>query len=393
MSPLATILLIAGRELRTRLKAKSFVYGTLGLLVVIGGYLALSAWLANSSGPTIAVSGSATQLRPAIEAVAKSIDKDLKVKAVEEDKGRQQVRDGDLDALVLDASSTPNVVVNEELDSSVRGVLDTVLQQRALQTELTKAGANAAEVQQAVAAAGVRVHTLTKPDPDKDQRLVLASVAMGLLYIALITYGSAIAQGVVEEKTSRVVEVLLATVRPWHLLFGKLLGIGLVGLVQLVILGAVGLLGGTASGQLTLPGTGAATFGVLIIGYLLGFFLFASLFAAAGALVARYEDLQSVITPLIMTLAVVFVLGLNLLIRDPRSGLVEALSLIPPFSTILMPARIVLGVAPVWEIALSLVLTIGALILVIRLAGTVYRRGILHTGSRLSLRAALRTQA
>lgn len=389
-STASVVWLVASRELRTRLKAKSFVIGTIALLVVIAGYLVLSVWLANSSGPVIGLSGQTAQLRPAIEAVAKSLDDDVEIRIVDDvGVGRQQVRDGDLDVLLTGSPTAPTAVVEEELDDSVSGILTAVLQQRALQTELQKAGADPAAVQQAVAAAGVRVDAFRAADPQEGQRLVLAAVTMTLLYIGLITYGTGVAQGVVEEKTSRVVELLLATVRPWQLLLGKILGIGLVGLVQLVILGGVGLIGATLSGQLTLPAAGIGTFVSLLGWYLLGFFLFASLFAAAGAMVSRFEEMQSVISPLIMLLVIVFVLGLNLLIRDPRSELVEILSLIPPFTVILMPARGALGVAPVWQTVLAVLLTLVALAGTIRVAGAVYRRGVLHTGSRLSLRAAL----
>ncbi|WP_051570822.1 ABC transporter permease [Cryptosporangium arvum] len=391
MSSTSVVWLIAARELRTRLKAKSFVIGTVGLLVVIAGYLVLSVWLAGSSGPTIALSGPTTELRPAIEAVATSLDEDLEVRVVDEAAGREQVRDGDLDALITGSASAPTAVVEDELDDTVRGILTAVLQQRALQASLAQAGADPAAVQRAVAGAGVRVDAYRASDPQEGQRLVLAAVSMTLLYIALISYGTGVAQGVVEEKTSRVVELLLATVRPWQLLLGKVVGIGLVGLVQLVILGGVGLVGATAAGQLTLPAVGIGTFVSLLGWYLLGFFLFASVFAAAGALVSRFEEMQSVISPLIMLLVIIFVLGLNLLIRDPRSELVEVLSMIPPFTAILMPARGALGVAPAWQMALAVVLTLIALAGTVRVAGAVYRRGVLHTGSRLSVRAALRT--
>ncbi|MFB9317729.1 ABC transporter permease [Cryptosporangium minutisporangium] len=391
MNTASVVWLIAARELRTRLKAKSFVIGTLALLAAITGYLALSAWLASSSGPVIGLSGSAAQLRPAIEAVAESLDEDLEVRIVDDaNDGRREVRDGDLDALIVGSASAPTAVVDEDLDDTARGILTAVLQQRALQTELQRAGADPDAVGRAVAAAEIRIDALSESDPLEGERLVLAGVAMTLLYIALITYGSGVAQGVVEEKTSRVVELLLATVRPWHLLLGKILGIGLVGLVQLVILGGVGLIGASVAGQLTLPAAGVGTFVSLLGWYLLGFFLFASLFAAAGALVSRFEDMQSVISPLIMLLAIVFVVGLNLLIRDPRSEIVEVLSMIPPFTTILMPARGALGVAPVWQTVVAIVLTLIALAVTVRLAGAVYERGVLHTGSRLSLRAALR---
>lgn len=151
-------------------------------------------------------------------------------------------------------------------------------------------------------------------------------------------YGTYLAQGVVEEKSSRVVELLLCAVRPWQLMSGKLIGIGLFGLLQLGLLSGAIAAGASITGLLTVPALSSLLW--MLVWFLLGYFLFAGLLAAAGAMVSRQEELQSVINPALTILIVPFVLSVFLLGDDPESPLVTGLSLIPPFSPILMPARI-----------------------------------------------------
>lgn len=169
-----------------------------------------------------------------------------------------------------------------------------------------------------------------------------------------------------------------------------MIGLGIVGLVQLVIIAAVGTVVASATGVLTLSGVAASTVLSGLLWYILGFFLYATIYAGAGALVSRQEDTQSVLTPINMILIIGFVVGFNLLVRDPDSTASMVLSLIPLLSPILMPGRIAAGVAGGWEVAVAALLTIAAVVLLNWLGGRMYRNGVLHTGSRMKLRSALR---
>ncbi|MGH3777197.1 MAG: ABC transporter permease [Pseudonocardiaceae bacterium] len=201
-------------------------------------------------------------------------------------------------------------------------------------------------------------------------------------------YGTYVAQGVVEEKSSRVVELLLCTVRPWQLMSGKLIGIGLFGLLQLGLLSGAITAGASITGLLPVPALSSVLW--MLGWFLLGYFLFAGLLAAAGARVSRQEELQSVINPALTLLIVPFVLNVFLFGDDPESTLVTVLSLVPPFSPILMPARIALDVAPLWQIGVSAAVTIVAITAVVAIAGRVYAGAVLRTGSRVKLADALR---
>jgi ABC-2 type transport system permease protein len=308
--------------------------------------------------------------------------------------GRAQVASGALDALVSGAPAALTVLVNQSLDDELRGVLNGLVRQQVLRGQLAAledaTGLDVNGVLRTVAEAHVTVHALSPVDPRSDERLSLALVVVALLYLALLLYGSLVAQGVVEEKSSRVVEFLLAAVRPRWLLAGKVAGLGLVGLIQLVIVGVVGLVVGLATSVLSSPGPALSALAWGLLWYALGFLLYATVFAAVGALVSRQEDVQSVLMPVTAVLVVAFVLGFAVLSRNPTGTTATVLSLVPPLSPILMPGRLALAAAPVWQVLLALALTVATIVLLARLGGMVYQNSLLRKDSRITLRQALR---
>jgi ABC-2 type transport system permease protein len=200
-----------------------------------------------------------------------------------------------------------------------------------------------------------------------------------------------IAQGVVEEKSSRVVELLLAAVRPWQLMAGKCLGLGLLGLLQVVVVGGAGVAAGRATGVLSLPLAGSL--GPLlwsIAWYAAGFSLYALIFAATGAMVSRQEDLGGAQFPVLLPIIAAWVIGISVLPSHPDNGVAAVLSMIPLFAPVLMPMRIALGTSPVWQSALSLGLTVVLAVVMVRIAARVYRNSVLRSGARVGWREALK---
>jgi ABC-2 type transport system permease protein len=131
-------------------------------------------------------------------------------------------------------------------------------------------------------------------------------------------------------------------------------------------------------------------FAMVIVWYVLGFFLFAALYAAIGSTVSRQEELNAVVAPMIFVLLIPFILTVNLLPGDPRSPIATVLSYVPFFSQTVMPARYALGAAELWEVAVSAAVAVLAIVVVVRVAGRIYRNSVLRTGARVSLREALR---
>ena len=384
--------LVMKRELNTRLRTRSFVIGTVVMLVLLLGYVGFQTSLAGSADKsTVGLTGQATGIARQLQVEAAQSGRQISTVTITDPaEGRKKVEDGDLDALVSGSAAKLTATYKSSLDNQLREVLDQVAQQQVLDGVLSSAQLEPADVMAQVDGTHVQDDPISPEPADHTQRLVVGLIVAFLLYISIITYGMMVAQGVVEEKSSRVVEILLASVRPWQLLLGKVIGLGLVGLTQLVILAAAGLVAAAVTGVFTLSGfaTGALLWGLLW--YLLGFLLYATIYGALGSLVSRQEDTQSVVGPLNIVLIVGFVTGFNLLLQDPSGTAAKAVSLVPLFSPILMPARIATGAAAGWEIALSLGLTAALVALLTWLGGKIYGNSVLRIGSRIKLSEALR---
>ncbi|TVT30751.1 ABC transporter permease [Amycolatopsis rhizosphaerae] len=386
------ISLVADREIRTRLRSKAYVISTLVLVLLLVAFTVIMKLLAGSmSTTTVGFTAPNAALAAPLQAGAKAVGLTVETRQVGgETEGRDQVRAGKLDALLTGDGTGVHVVVDEKLDQNLRTALTVLAGQLALDRQITALGGDPAKVTAAMAAAGVDVQALSKPREYDGQQLTLGLVAGVLIYLSLLMNGQMVAQGVVEEKTSRVVELLLATVRPWQLLAGKVLGIGAVGLLQMVVIGVIGIVAALATGVLTISVTAAAgTVLWLVVWYLLGFLMYSIVFAGLGALVSRQEDVGGVVTPALMFVIVGYVLGISILPADPGSSLIEVLSLIPVFAPTLMPMRLAMGGVPGWEAALSVLLVALLIPVLIWLSGRVYRNAVLRTGARVKLREAL----
>ncbi|GAB3461781.1 ABC transporter permease [Actinophytocola sediminis] len=387
------VYLVASRELRIRLRARSFVVSTaVSLVVLIGFVLTQSSVFDGEQVTTIGLNGQSIAVADTLAASAAELDFAVRtVEITDLAAGRDQVADGTLGALVSGAPAALNVLAPGDLDPDLHTVLNGIVQRQVLAgllASVEELDANA--VLATVAASGVQVRSLEPDDPHHDQRIALALTMVALLYVSLLVYGSMVAQGVVEEKSSRVVELLLATVRPWQLLSGKVVGLGLVGLIQLATVGVVGLLLAIMTGTLTIAGTAAGTLVWGLLWYLLGYLLYATVFAAVGSLVSRQEDVQSVLMPVTAVLVVAFVLGFAVLSGNPAGTTATVLSLLPPLSPILMPGRLALAAVPLWQVGLAVLLTVASIALLARLGGVVYHNSVLHRGPRLRLRDTLR---
>jgi len=210
-----------------------------------------------------------------------------------------------------------------------------------------------------------------------------------LLYGQLLTYGFWVAIGVVEEKSSRVVEILLSAIRPRQLLAGKVLGIGLLGAAQLLLVVVAGVALALLAGSLDVKGDILGTVAVIMLFFPLGFALYACLFASAGALVSRQEDLQSTTTPLTILIVGSYIVSFTAL-QDPGGTLAKVASLVPVSSPLVMPPRLALGQASAVEVLAAVAILLLTIAAVIGFAARVYERAVMRTGKPVRLREALR---
>ncbi|WP_242425162.1 ABC transporter permease, partial [Frankia sp. EI5c] len=295
------------------------------LVLLVGVAVAVNLVGGRDAAQSVGVLAAESTVAGSLETVAGSLDVDLKTREVpDETTGLRQVADSDLDALVTAAPNGLRVAVRENLSDDLHAVLTVLARQQVLDNEISVLGGDPARVDETVAAAGVEVTELDPAPAYQDERLVLGFASALLIYMGLMLFGPAVSQGVVEEKSSRVVELLLSTVRPWTLMAGKVLGIGLVALIQMIVLAGGGLAASLATGALTLPsGEAASTVVWSVAWYVIGFFLYALPFAAVGAMVSRQEDLGGISSPLVLLLVVPWVLGVSIVPGDPDNRLIE----------------------------------------------------------------------
>ncbi len=229
-------------------------------------------------------------------------------------------------------------------------------------------------------------------DGEDDEQLVriAAAVASTLAtFFFLQVWGSFLMMGVIEEKSTRVVEVLLSHITPRTLLTGKIIGLGVLALGQLLIIVA-----GIAAGLLVvqdieIPSGVWSSVPLLLVTFILGYAFYAALFAAVGSTVSRQEDAQTAQLPAIMPLILGYGIAMSS-IANPDSIVVSIASFIPFTSPVVLPFRVALADPPLWQVALSLAILAGSAPLMLRLAGQIYQSTLLNIGSRVPLGQAFK---
>lgn len=385
------ITLVARREFRTQVGKRSFLISNLiTLIVIVGGIVAYSLFSGGGeSASRIGLVGDQS-IAATIEAVGDGASTPIDVEQVSDaDAARDSVSSGDLDAALVPAAGDAYTAITEsELDATLQAVLQTAVTEQAHADALRADGVDPARIAAQTAGAVVTVDAINPPDPERGQRVALSTVAVILLYGQILMFGMYVAMGVVEEKSSRVVELLLSTLRPLQLLWGKIIGIGAVGLAQLAVYGVVGVAAGLATGVLTVTGAALGTLVGALGWFVLGYLFFAVLYAAGGSLVSRQEDVSSTTTPLTILIMAMFFSAI-FSINNPDSALIGVLSWVPPFSAILMPLRIAAGVASPLQIIGTIVLMVVTTAVLAAGAARVYQRSILRVGRTVSWREAL----
>lgn len=400
------------REYLQRVRSRWFVLATLGAPLFLVLTIAVPAWF-GGQGAEVAhrlavVDGTDTlyqRLEGDLRATGWEVE-EVRWTSTVVDTLRRRASEGEigafllLDQFTLEAGDAV-LYTRRPLSPAERTAVRAAVVRAALAFRLEQEGV---DVEAMLAGGGLDVQPLG-PGADAlasaEQRFLVAYVGAFLLYTVILLYAVSVMRATLEEKTSRIVEIVISAIRPWHLMLGKILGVGAVGLTQIAVWvgaslllvrsGLADLLGGGGSRDATgaealagiLPGPGAL---LLFVGFfVLGYFIYSALYAAVGAMCSTDDEAQQAQLPLVMFLVVPIVFVTHV-IRQPDSALSVALSLVPLFSPILMWARVAGGGVPAWQVALSFVLMALAVVAVAWIAGRVYRTGILMTGKRPTLR-------
>lgn len=384
------VFVVARREVRERVRDRGFLLTVVALvilqltMVAAGGVNALQGE-AGGAPTSLRIGHLDSGTRDLVQRAR--ADQDLVNARVEvrelpsREVATELVRQEDLDGAVVEEDA---VLVADGAPTK----LDALLQvsRRALLTD------EALERQSADDASGApvpeaRLRVIEVTPAQQDPERVVALVAMPILFLFIYLFGWYVASGVAEEKGSRVVEIVLSAVSPRALLAGKVLGLAALGLVQLLVLFALSTVLVALVGLSLTPGL-LLLIGVELVAFTLGFLFYGALFAVAGALVARQEDLQYTQLPLGIVIVGAF-LSTSAVLGAPGSAAAGVLSLLPPVAPLLMPIRIASDAVALWEPVVALVLMVAALAGAVVAADRAYRSAALRFGGRTSLRSAL----
>ena len=382
--------LVAQRDFWYRLRDKGFLISTAITLTILTGLILIKAY-GGGGTPTFDLgllgSGSA-RLGPLVVQAGESQSAKIQTTTVADRAAAEAgLKDGSLDAVLVDGQ---RLLSDRDPATPLEIAVQDAVTADGIRTTLRANDVPADEIATILNPPPVPVDTLEPEDPNRDTNSTVAFIAVVLLYGQLFGYGVWVATGVIEEKSSRVVEILLSTIRARQLLAGKILGIGTLGLLQLVAIATYSIVLASVTGALDLPAHALGTAALAIGWFVLGFAFYASLFAVAGSLVSRMEELQNAIVPLNLVILVSFFLSIGAT-SDPSSSLSRIVSIVPFSAALAMPVRISLGAATSLEVVAALVLMIGSTALLIPLAGRVYSGAVLRTGARVKLRDAWRS--
>lgn len=385
--------LVAGREISVKLHDKGFLVSTAVFIAVIVGSIAVPA-LFFSDPPEFTV-GATAQARPVAELAAQLGAGEERppgmpeavITVVDAGDPASALEDPEMDAVLSVESGAVTLTARDGVPSELETLVTAASSTLAVENAAADAGLSQEQVAALVAPAPPTV-TLLEPAPDYAVPPQLLITVFGFLfYFVVLTFGISIAQSVVEEKQSRVVELLVAAVPVRWLLAGKVLGNSLMAIAQVALMLGAGLLGARVAGQSEIVEQALGASGWFLAFFVLGFLMLACLWAVAGSLASRVEDLQS--TTLYMQLAVMVPFFAALFLTDESPARV-ILSYFPLTAPLLMPSRLVTGDAAAWEpwVALGIVAVTAAVL--VRVGARLYAGSVLHTSARIKVVAAWR---
>ncbi len=395
MSRLRSILLVARREVLERGRSRGFIFSMLFTTAIIIGSFALPAILLGNEGPTRigVVQPAPTGLDTAIAQTATLLDQEVELVPYDgRVAGELAVSDESVEALVdvpEDLSSSGELVFREEADPQLQAIVNNAVAGLRVNAVLGEAGVDPGQVQQAGVPPTVRA--LDPPEEGADTQFLIANIGAVLILIGVFSFGFTVLTGVVEEKQSRVVEVVLSTVSPRDLLMGKVLGIGLLGLVQLAVFVIAGLIAASLTQDFELPATTPGAAVQLLVWFILGYTLYSTALGVLGALASRMEEASNVSTPVTMIAMISYFVGIFAVVDNPSGPIAIAATLVPVSAPMIVPLRAALGAITPLEIVAAIVITIGAIYLLFVFGGRVYSGAALQTAGRMKLRDAWRS--
>lgn len=382
--------LVAQREMITRMRTRAYQVSTVLLVVIVVGGISASQWLPDffEDGPArLGVLPAAAPVREPLREIAATFDEKIELVdlSAETDLEGAMERE-DLDAILVEPG---RLVFNSDENAVLQAIVAQAAFEAALPARAEALGLSVEQARQLIQPVPVAIDVLS-PDLEEDSDTYgIVTLSSFILLIALSQYGQWVLIGVIEEKSNRVVEVLLAVVAPWQLLMGKVLGIMALALAQIgIALGAIAVAMVAIDGA-SLPDSSGRIIAASVTWLVLGLLFYNFVYAAVGATATRPEEASSATAPIMAPIMLGYFTSISYVPGHPDAIVTRLLSMFPLTSPMMMPARVVAGGVSAIEMVIALALMVVTIIGTIWLAGRIYSGSILRT-QRISLLTAIR---
>jgi ABC-2 type transport system permease protein len=385
-----TLGLIIKREVRTRLLSKAFAVSIGITLLFTVGLMAAIGFFGDDEPSVIGLVGeqpAGVEIGLADRAEIADVEIDI-VTFADRAEAEAALEAGDADLVVIDGQ----VALLDQVSPFLVSLVSPVYQQASLVEGLAAEGLDDGQIGQALGQAGPLVVEELNPDPDSDSREGVAFFIVIMMFVAIQLSGAYIMLGVFEEKSSKVVELVLASVRARDLLLGKIIAVGLLGVLQILLLTAAALAGAFLFLDEGLPELSVGLVATGLVWFVIGYLLYGAMFAAGASLAPSQEDAQATLAPV----SVIFTISYLTAIfagSDPGSLFARVAGWVPTTAPFLMPGRLATGEAVWWEVAGSMALTALTAAAVLWLADRIYVRSVIHTDRKLGWREAFNLQS
>jgi ABC-2 type transport system permease protein len=395
MSRWRSVWLVARREILERGRSRGFILSVAFTTLIVVGSFVVPALL--FGGPDVATIGvvepSPPQLQPGVVAIAQGADRPVEfVPYADRASAEAALEAGEVEAVIdvpADLSSPGQVVYQESTDPFLQSVVGSAVVSLRTNELLTTSGIDPSALAEASAQpAAIEID----PETEADQaQFLVANIGAVLILVGIFSFGFTVLTGVVEEKQSRVVEVVLSTVRARDLLMGKVLGIGILGIVQLAVFVAAALIAAQLTSRLVLPSTTPGSIALLAIWFVLGYALYSTALGFLGALASRMEEASNASTPVTMIAMISYFVAIFAVASDPDGIVATVATFIPPSAPFVVPLRAAFDAIAPWEVGLSIIVTMVAIYLLFIVGARVYSGAVLQTAGRMKLRDAWRS--
>lgn len=395
MSRWRSVWLVARREIIERGRSRGFILSVLlTTALVLGSFIVPTILFGDDEATKIGlVEPAPAGLSASIEATASAAQHDIQVVTFPDRAAAQAALETDDIAIAVvvpaDLSGSGETIYNEERDPLLDSIVGSAIVGLRVDAVLTDSN-----VDQVALGAAQTPPTTTELDPQTsaDQaKFLLANIGTILILVSIFSFGFTVLTGVVEEKQSRVVEVVLATVRPSDLLMGKVLGIGVLGLVQLAVFVVAGGAAAIATDRFELPSTTPAAILLLVVWFILGYTLYSTVLGFLGALASRMEEASNASTPVTMVAMISYFVAIFAVVDDPDGTVATVATFLPPSAPMVVPLRAAFDAIAPWEIGASILITLAAIYVLFIVGGRVYAGAALQTTGRMKLRDAWRS--